>query len=627
MHGFVIKKESGFHMKFSFSKTINYDASNKIGHHCRYVLIIIAVTFLPYFNSLGNGFVADDNEFVKYNKNIKSLENVASFFNSSDTIASTVPEWGTHIYRPLRTLSYAIDYSVYQLNSTGYHVTNLLLHMLVCVALYYFISCLFQQPTIALLGAVIFALHPVHVEAVSWIASRADLIGTLFFILSILSYVYYQHNSTKKLFLFFALVFSFLAYLGKESMIVLPIIIVVYDLISHRDTAFKRICSLNAIQWTFFILIAIGYLLLRFNVTGRMDQAMNWWGGSITSNFLMTMKAIATYILLLFLPYQLKTHYIIEPVTSFLNVWVILSCIVIIISFVTIGYFYKKNKLIFFSLIWFYIGLLPVANLIPTTFSVMGERFMYMPSIGPIIAITYGLYTLSQKSNVKTRILCSVLIILLIAFSVRIVIRNQVYADELAFYSSAIKSSPNSAPSYKGLADYYLKNEDYQNAIIHYEKAIKIDAGFAEAFMGNALSLNKINNNNEAILKAEKAVQLKPDKASIRFNMGMIYKNTGDIVKAVSQWEETVKLNPNHSVAYNNLGNYNFMMKDYTKAIAIYNESLRLDPNNVEANYNIAMTYELQGNYSEARHYFMLFVKLAGQDYGDTVEAVKKKYR
>ena len=129
---------------------------------------------------------------------------------------------GTIIYRPLRTLSFAVDYAFYGLNPTGYHVTNLVLHILASIIFYFLVLSLFSLSAVAFLGGLIFAVHPVHVEAVSWISGRQDLIGFLFLELSLLCYIYYRKKDYSKRYLVFSLIFSFLAYLGKETMLPLP---------------------------------------------------------------------------------------------------------------------------------------------------------------------------------------------------------------------------------------------------------------------------------------------------------------------------------------------------------------------------------------------------------------------
>ncbi len=596
-----------------------------------HILLIVIISSIIYFNSLGNGLLADDNAFIRDNISIRSLKNITLFFYSPETMANYFPEWGTLIYRPLRTLSYALDYSLWGLDSRGYHVTNLLLHMLVSITLYYIILDLFELPLVSLLGSLIFAIHPVHVEPVSWINSRADLIGFLFLNLSILSYIAYKKSPHLIRYLVLSLSFSFLAYLGKETMIPLPGLIILYDYIKEDKMGLKGLIRSRVVTWILFSLLCVLYLLLRFYVAGRMTQNQGWWGGTAYSNFLMMAKVTAIYIGLISFPLKLNFHYIIEPIYTVFNIKLLLALFVILLSIVTIVYFHKRNKPLFFVLAWFYISLVPIANIIPISFSMMAERYIYMPSAGPIIAIAYVAYSLYKKVYASGNVLLSRLLILALIFiftifSLKVISRNAVYRDDFTLYTAAIKDSPKSPPSYKGLGDWYFGREEHQKAIAEYEKAITIDPTYAEAFLGKAMAFEKEMDNTMARFMAEKAVRLKPDEANIRYDAGNIYKDLGDLSNAKIQWERAIELNPNYSEAYNHLGNYYHGIRNYEQAIKMYEQSIKFNPYNAEGHYNLAIIYEAQDSQAKAKFHYSRFIDLAGPKYKDLVDDVARRY-
>jgi hypothetical protein len=316
-----------------------------------HILIIVILSFIIYSNSFNNDFVVDDESFIRDNISIRSLENIPAFFFSPVTMATDNPEWGTQIYRPLRTLSYALDYSLFGLNTTGYHVTSLMLHILVSITLYYIILNLFNLSSVSLLGAVIFAIHPVNVEAVSWLSSRADLIGFLFFNISLLYYIYYRKHPNSAKYLVFSLIFSFLAYLGKEAMISLPGMIILYDYVTRQKKSVKEFLRSHINAWLMFSLLCLAYLVLRFAITGGMSQGQSWWGVSVYSNFLMMLKVTAIYLKLLLFPFELNFYYVIEPVFTLFDLRVMLSILTIFLSVVVIIYFHRKNRIIFYLLL------------------------------------------------------------------------------------------------------------------------------------------------------------------------------------------------------------------------------------------------------------------------------------
>ena len=226
----------------------------------KHIALIIAVILVAYFNSLGNGFVVDDLAFVRDNISIRDTGNIPSYFLSPETMAAADSEWGTIIYRPLRTVSYAIDYSLYELRAEGYHVTNMLLHMAASVSLYFLVMALLNIQPVALLSALIFALHPVHVEAVSWIASRADIMGLVLLNLSILAYIRYTKSPDKKAMLAVSLALSLLAYLAKETMVSLPGMVIAYDYAASGRRPLKDTIRRNLPAWVLFAVSRNGRL-------------------------------------------------------------------------------------------------------------------------------------------------------------------------------------------------------------------------------------------------------------------------------------------------------------------------------------------------------------------------------
>jgi len=593
-----------------------------------HILVLLAVTFAVYYASINNGFVGDDIAFVKDNPNIRSLANIPSFFTSPRTLAAYDSDWGTYIFRPLRTISYALDYFVFGPRPWGYHLTSLALHMAACVTVYFVAMGLFEIPAVALISAVAFAVHPVHVEAVSWISSRADIIGLIFLNLSLLAYFRYARAGTLG-YLALSVALSFVSYLGKETMIPLPGFIIVYDYATRGRKSVKELLRSRLPAWLVFSAVCFGYLVLRFYATGRMSSSQGWWGGSAYSNFLMMAKATATYLWLMVVPFKLTLHYLIKPVHTVFDAKVLVSLLAIAASLGLIIWTHRKNKLVFFSLVWFYLALVPIANIVPISFAMMAERYIYMPSMGPIMALACGIYALYRKAEAKgvieTRAVIVGVAAVAIAYSVVSVNRHRVYKDDFAFYEEAIRSAPDSAPSYNGLGDRYFEKMDYKNALVYYDKALAIDPNYADAYMGVAYAYMNTGDLTRALRNGETAASIKPGSALIRYQLGNIYREAGFLDKAAAQWHEAVRLNPGDSESYNNLGIYYQLSGNYAMAIEMFEKAIKYNPFNVETYYNVGSVYEAQGDSARARQYYARFIQMAGPDYKDTVEGLKKK--
>ncbi len=601
----------------------------------KHIAIILAVTFAAYFNSLGNGFVADDISFVKENISIRDTGNIPDYFLFPKTLAAADSEWGTIIYRPLRTASYAVDYYLYELRPEGYHVTNLLLHMAACVTLYFLVLAIFNMQQVAFLSALIFSLHPLHIEAVSWIASRADLLGLILLNLSLLSYIHYRKSPEKKAFLVFSLALSLLAYLGKETMVSLPGMVVAYDYAARGGRTVRETIRKNIAGWALFAAVCVFYIAFRFYITGRMSTNQGWWGDSVYSNFLMMAKATAIYLRLMVLPYGFTFHYIIEPVHTVFDAKVLVSLAAIAATVGAMVWFHRRNRMIFFLLLWFYLALVPIANIVPISFSMMAERYVYMASAGPIAAAAYGLVALHRRARAGGvawgySVAAAIAFGLLVSTAM-IIDRNRDYKDAFAFYRAAVEVTPESPPSNKGLADEYSARKDYGRAIEYYEKAIAADPGYVEALLGESLVYREQGEFSKALAAAGKAAMVqemvaykKPRSALVKFNLGNIYKEMGDMEKARSEWEKAVELNPEYSEAWNHLGNYYLLSGDHAKALAMYEKAFAINPFNAETNYNAAILYEARGETEKARRHYRFFIRYAGPEHKEVVEEVRK---
>jgi tetratricopeptide (TPR) repeat protein len=597
--------------------SVNDNSERKTAYleHLAAIILIIVISFIVYYNALDNGFVADDAGFIESNASIRSLRNVPAMFFSTSALASQ-SIWGTVIYRPLRTLSYALDYRLSSLNSFGYHLTSLILHILVCISFYFLIKRLFLDYRAALLGAIIFAAHPVHVEAVSWIASRADLIGTLFFNLSLISYISYRKGVGYRLYLLLSIVFSLLAYFGKETMVPLTGMIVLYDYVAEEGIKFRKLLSSRIFAWTAFALVCLGYLYIRYEVTGRMSTYQSWWGGSVYSNFLMMLKATALYLKLLVFPFDLKLHYDIEPVYTLLDFKVLTSLVLIGVSFVAILITHSKNRMAFFSLMWFYLALVPIANIIPISFSMMAERYSYMPLAGPMMAIAFGISYLNRKYGsddgmLWNRIFPVLIVMILITFSVKDILRNQVYRNNFTFYTAAVNESPKSPPGYLGLGVQYADMGQYEKAIDCYNKAIEFDPYYTSAYLEIAATYNLVGDKNSALENVRHAVSIDSSNADTRFQAGNVYKDMEAWDKARDEWKQAIVLRPDFKAAYNHLGNYYyFILIDYDRAIEMYNKVLEIDQGDELAHYNISLAYKAQNDLGRSEAHYNKYLQL-----------------
>ena len=547
------------------------------------IILIIILGFAVYGNSLNGEFLWDDEFLVEDNAYIKSWSHISKLF-TENIGAGAGGKY--NFYRPLQMITYMIDYSLCKLDVKGYHFTNILLHISVALGLYWLVNILYKDKFLSLLTSILFVVHPIHTEAVAYISSRADLLAGLFMLLCFIFYIKYLHSENIRIYILI-LLWYICALLSKENTLILPVLLFLYHY------TFKK--KLKVIKHFSPILsITVIYILLRFTVL----KAILFHTLSTATLFQRIpgfFAAITNYIKLLFLPFSLHMEYGYRQF-SFTNSMVILG-IVILISSIT--YALRKrntNNLIFFSISWFFITLLPQSDLYPIN-AYMAEHWLYLPSIGFFLILANGLNSLYRRK--ESRILTICLIAGLLTFYSYLTIRqNSYWREPLAFYKRTSKYVPDSPRIYTNLGNTYRDIGKNEEAIILYKKAIAINPNLAETYY-NLASIYCDIDKKEAIVLYKKAIAINPDLAEAYYNLGSIYHNI-DKKEAIVLYKKAIAINPDLADAYNNLGNIYRDIDKKKEAIVLYKKAIAINPDFAEAYNNLGSTYCDIGKKEEA---------------------------
>jgi len=424
------------------------------------VFVIIFLGIAVYANSLKGDFVWDDEDFVVKNDYIKSLKNIPLFFTKKETLAAG--KLGGDNYRPLVSLTYALDYSFWKLNPTGYHITNTGLHVLNAILLFYLLTLILKNYALSIFSSIIFLIHPIQTEAVTWISGRSNVLFLFFFLLAFILYI--KQKTSKKHMLYAASLISFLCgLLSKETTAVFPLMIILYDWIYDRENNIAG----RIVKYMPFLAVFGIYMFIRFTVLGRLGQC-DYWTGSLYTTLLTMARVIVYYIRLLLFPVGLCIDYLKYPASySIMDHKVLLSLIVLLTMLITAFGLRKRNKDLSFGIFWFFIALLPVINIIPVKIF-MAERFLYLPSIGfavTLSAIFYILYCKKIDSIHFKKLLVTTQIILIIACSTLTFLRNKDWTDAAVLYGKAIESYPDNFRARYNLAITYGKRGQEDKAL------------------------------------------------------------------------------------------------------------------------------------------------------------------
>jgi tetratricopeptide (TPR) repeat protein len=523
------------------------------------IILLVVLGFLLYANTLPGKFLWDDYGLVRDNAQIKSLSGVKKILVTNIGAGSGV---ASNFYRPLQIFTYALDYSLWKLNPAGYHLTSILFHIAVALALYWLVSVVFKDYQLSFLASSLFIIHPLHTETVAYISARADIIAALFFLLTFIFYIKHLHSGSNKP-LICALLFYPLALLAKESSLIFPLLALFYHYVFR--VKIRPRASL------FFLFEIAAYFLLRLAV---LKSPLLILSGSepfyhrLPGFFL----ALGEYARLIILPFNLHMEYGLK-LFKFSHPGVIPGAF--ILSAALFCMFKKwKNKVWPFAIGWFLIMLLPVANLYPIN-AYMAEHWIYLPSAGIFIAGSYAILSLHRLKYL--RIFAKILIILLIFYYTCLTTQqNNYWRSPFILLGKTLEYAPDSPRANNELGNEYALLGDSQKAESYYRKAIITDPRYKEAYVGLGNLYCRIDKPDQALALYQKAAGFLPGSAELYVGLGNALLKLKRGEEAIVAYKKAIALQPDAAYIYHNIAVAYFSLKKYGQAAEYFDQAGKL---------------------------------------------------
>ncbi len=381
--------------------------------------LIVILGIIVYANSFSNPFIWDDENLIVTNPYIKNIRLIKNLFTKDLAFGTQF----SNFYRPLQSLSFELDYYLWGLNPFGFHLTNLLLHIACALLVYFLFALIFPHLlSIPLITALLFLVHPIQTEAVTYISGRADPLVSLFILLSIFFYVKHSvvaqftcarkgigqkagfgsingattSNLSKRVYLSASVLSFILALLSKETALILLLLILLYDVSFSKDRL--RFRDKFKFRYSLFLLVALIYILLRMTVLNFLNRPLFLSNTGLYFRMLTSAKTFSLYLGLLISPLHLHMERSVPFVSSILDKGVLPSLILLIFLGILIVRSYRFSKVCFFAGVWFFLNLVPVSNIVPLNAN-MAEHWLYLPSIGFFLLIAFGLERLARKAK------------------------------------------------------------------------------------------------------------------------------------------------------------------------------------------------------------------------------------
>jgi len=507
-------------------------------------LIIAVVTLIVFFNTFQNEFVFDDESVVQNNESITTLSNIPKYFTGEEGFHKVIGKY----YRPVVSATYAIDYALYGLTPKGFHVTNVIVHLIASLLLFKVLLLLFSKSKyanfIALLGALLFVVHPIHTEAVSWVSGRTDSIVTLFFFASFLYYIKFSdsdNNNSK--FLILSVIFYFIGLLSKEMIVTMPVIIVLYDFI-YKKKPFSYFAQ-NIKTYLLFAAVTIIYFIIRYFALKGVPDRLNYMyfvGKDEAVVFFTMLKTIPLYFKLLFWPVNLLYHYNgYLPDSNSLDGNVILSIVFLIVVVAAAVFFYKGDSRISFVILFFLVSLAPVMNIIPTM-NFMAERFLYLTSFALSVLLCIVLVKYINEKN--KGVFALVCVVILLAFSYLTIKRNAEWKTNDILYSTADGIDGNVLLVNAG--NIYANSKRYDEAAARYRKAIEIRDNSVLAHHNLGLIHYIHGNLDSAEIEFKKGIAIDSLAPDGYLQLANIMQMKGNKTEAINSLEKLQTIIPNY---------------------------------------------------------------------------------
>ena len=499
----------------------------------------MAVIWTVFGQSLQHDFVNyDDNRYVYENALIRqgltSRGMIWAFTHSH-----------SENWHPLTTLSHMLDCQLYGLNPGGHHFGNLLLHAIATLLLF----LLLQETTSALwisaFVAVVFAIHPLHVESVAWIAERKDVLSAVFFMIMLLAYVWYSRRPNAWRYLALAVAFV-CGLMSKPMLVTVPVILLLLDYWPLRRT--ERLTWLILEKLPLFGL-SIASSIITFLVQRPTISSLA--GLPLRTRVANAIVSVALYMWQLIWPTKLAVFY---PYPRDLdNAWLVIGCAAGIAAVTGVTILLRKSSpYLLVGWLWYLVMLVPVLGLVQVGLQAHADRYTYLPLIGPLIAATWGIVDLTRRWSYRRFVVggCGIaVLLLLIACSYQQV---GYWRDSISLWNRALAVTENNDVAHLCLAEALLQRGKLHEAIAHSQAAIDIRPENAGA-LGRVPVVLTDKQTQAAIELWEARLKANGNDTAAHNSLGVILIQSGDPRGAIMQWEQTLAIKPDDGNAENNL--------------------------------------------------------------------------
>jgi len=546
----------------------------------------------------------------------------------SDDCLSFVSHW-----HPITWLSFMLDYEIFGMNPRGYHLTNLLLHIFNSILIFLIFSHITKTVWQSASVAVLFAIHPMHVESVAWITERRDVLSTLFWMITTGTYILYTEHKTLIRYLLMTALFI-IGFMSKSMLVTLPFALVLLDYwplgrLRLDAPAITRWRSIRSCIWEKLPLFALSviFTILTYILGQKAGTIANTSLIPLTKRIENAIISLSIYMEKMVWPQKMAIFY---PYPKEFQLWQFFGGIIVFagISIIVLR-MWKKLPYNFVGWFWYLGTILPVIGIVQNGSQAYADRYTYVPYIGLFIMISWTIPLVTKNLSYRRTILIAGAAVIITIFT--IITRVQVgywknsevlmthaievtennyiahnslgnalikqgYSEEAyAHFMEAAQINPHYAPVQNNIGNVLYHLGWHEESIEYYFNALRIDPKDAEAHNNLGVALMSMGRLDEAENHLTEAVRIRPYYTSARFNLALILFNKGNMTLAAEQLKYALRYKPNLYQAHYLLGKIAFNEGRYGDAVKHFQDTLRLNPDFEAANNDIRNALAMQG--------------------------------
>lgn len=552
-------------------------------------ILIVAGIALVYTSTIWFGFCWDDISYVIQHPNIRSISwnNISAIFSHS-YIGN---------YAPVHILAYMGEYALWGLNPKGYHFVNILLHIFNSVFLFILLRKITGRNEVALLAALIFAVHPVQVENVAWVSEQKSLLAMAFFLPAF--YLYVRDADVWNPSYYWVSVFLYgLSLLAKVSTVSLPILLLMYDLCYGKKFNTRRIIN----KAPYFVIA--GGMSLSSIFIQTSNRSIFYFRGDPLITFFTTTVIVKNYLLSLILPVNLSAYYSLVH-TRFFEPAVLLSLLLIVAIVSGTIYLFRRDRQTAFWAAWFWVAILPNLNIIPLSVA-MADRYLYLPLIGPSVLFALALFgpvkhRIHKHFPINVRWIYAVSGILVLVLAVSSQVRSRIWENNLTLWTDTVTRLQHGLP-YTNLGAAYIEAGNMAEAKKYFEKAIEVTPDYYLPYADLGRIYLQENNLSGAEKSFVKSLSLNPNEPSISQELAKIYIDRGDFDLASGVISDGLKFTPNEPSLLFLKAHILTRKGELQEPLEIYRYLTRVDPSSYVNWFNYGAVLARFGRPEEAEN-------------------------